>query len=480
MVSPDTLVSLLGTRGALSASRVKDLRTSLKKLADACQIPLERLDLRAVSATYQDALDAYFAQLVPPASAFTQRNTFQNLAQLYRLASEHGLLPSDRRRTPTTRLGLRQARQEVIATSPYRSHYHQPRYGVPKARWPEAIRHGWEKYCEDRALAIVEKTRLGYEGWFACYVGYNLTVSQPPIATWDQVFEADRVKQFMVWHAKRVGGKDARASRLGRHVLDLLVTMAEQLERPELLQLRKHKKLPRPNPMHQIKRPEHTFTLSELDAVGLALLEAAKEPLVVPSSPGITSPGLGRALRFQTGLLVRMWIRIPMRSRSIREMDLNGRLYRDGQGGWQLAYVGGQLKIDESDGETNEFLVPWPSDLVDTLDEYLRDWRPRFPQANTSPYVFLTEQGRQFSQGSVWSRFRMAVYQATRKRIWPHLLRHIWSDAYLDAHPGDYEGAAAMLNNSPDMVRARYRRFRREQHLQKAVDFNAAMFGKGT
>jgi hypothetical protein len=70
----------------------------------------------------------------------------------------------------------------------------------------------------------------------------------------------------------------------------------------------------------------------------------------------------------------------------------------------------------------------------------------------------------------------LAIYQATHKRIWPHLLRTIWADAYLDAHPGDWEGAAAMLTNTPAMVQARYRRFRREQHLQKAIAFNAKLF----
>jgi hypothetical protein len=43
-------------------------------------------------------------------------------------------------------------------------------------------------------------------------------------------------------------------------------------------------------------------------------------------------------------------------------------------------------------------------------------------------------------------------------------------------HPGDFEGTAATLNNTPQMVQARYRRFRREQHLRKAMDFNAKLF----
>lgn len=99
-----------------------------------------------------------------------------------------------------------------------------------------------------------------------------------------------------------------------------------------------------------------------------------------------------------------------------------------------------------------------------------------FPNADTDRHVFLTQKGNSFTVTPLWIRFHLAIYRALQKRLWLHRLRTIWSDAYLDAHPGDYEGAAAMLNNSPNMVRQRYRRFRREQHLQKAVDFNAQVF----
>jgi integrase len=160
-------------------------------------------------------------------------------------------------------------------------------------------------------------------------------------------------------------------------------------------------------------------------------------------------------------------------------MDLGGRLSRDGDSRWQLYYRGDQLKVDEWEGMTTEFGVPWPPELVEQLETYLRDYRPVFPNAEDLPHVFLTEQGRPFSQGVAWSRLSIAVYKALRKRLFPHLLRKIWTDAYMDAHPGDYEGAAAMLANTPQMVQAKYRRFRREQHLRKAVDFNAKIFGNG-
>jgi hypothetical protein len=471
------LVQLLGTRGLIGEKRVKDIRTSLHKLADACDTPLNNLDLRASVLTYEEILKASFRRCSPAPSIYTQRNTLQNLRQLYRILDETGILPRDRRRTPSTRTGLRTARKELVKTSPYKSHYSHGRYRVPIVDWPEEIAHIWAQYCASRMLHIREKTLTGYRGWMACYVGYNLSVERPSVQRWDQLFEPDRLIRFIAWHAKRVGGKDARASVLSRHVLDLIAMLAEHLHRPELLDLRAlQRKLPRPAPMHQTKRPEHTFTLQELDAVGISLMEEAQRMPVYPGMQRAKYPGLLPALRYQTGLLVRFWIRVPLRSRSVCDMDLDRRLYRDDHGRWQVYYRGDQLKTEEYMGDINEFRLPWPSELEDPLEIYLRTYRPRIPHADTAAHVFLTAQGQPFSQGAVWSRFRLAIYQATHKRIWPHLLRTIWADAYLDMHPGDWEGAAAMLTNTPQMVQMRYRRFRREQHLQKAINFNVKLF----
>jgi hypothetical protein len=474
------LVHTLAARGAIAASRVKDFKTSLQKLADASQIPLNELDLNAVGTTYETALETYFDALTPPASQHTQRNTFQNLRQLYRLIDKGVNFPRDRRRTPSTRMSTAEAKQHLVKASPYRTHYNQGPYRCLRDLWPEDIRQNWQRYCDSRALEIRQSTRATHENWFASYVGYNLTIEHPPIQDWSQLFEPERVLRFVTWHAKRVGGKNARASSLGSHVISFIGMLAEHLDRPETMSLRKlQRKLPKPGRLHQTKRPEHTFTLQELDAVGLALIEEGTAPFVFrrgPLTPDVPHPGLRRAVRYQTGLIIRLWVRVPMRSRSIREMDLDGRLYRDEQGQWQLYYLGDQLKIEEQDGDTNEFRIAWPLELVENLETYLREYRPRFPNAETDTTVFLSKRGYPLTQGNIWYRFRIAIYQALRKRIWPHLLRTIWSDAYVDAHPGDYEGAAAMLNNSPAMVQAKYRRFRREQHLQKAIDFNAELF----
>jgi hypothetical protein len=476
------IVQTLTARGLLRSSRAKDMKTSLQKLANACQVPLASLNLQAVAPTYHDTLRTYFAQLSPAPSLHTQRNTFQNLAQLYRAAEASGMSMRARavHRSPT-RLGYRAARQAMKATSLYKVYYNHPYYRVPSCQWPPEIVQEWQRYKTSLSFEVKEKTLMTLDDLFDAYMGFNLTIDHPPIQQWPQVFEVERVMRFVAWHAKRLSAKlkdPVRTTELGVRLTDLLVTLAARQERPEAFALRRfRKRLPKPPPMHQTLRPEHHFTLAELDAVGLQIMAEAKIP--VKTQGRVKYHGLRAAIAYQTGLLVRLWIRVPMRSRAMREMDLDGRLYHDERGRWWLQYRGDQLKVNAVGGETNIFRIPWPADLTDNLETYLREYRPRFPNAATSSYLFLNADGGPFTQDGIWERFSVAIYQSLQKRIWPHLVRTIWADAYLDAHPGDWEGAAAMLNNTPAMVMKKYRRFRREQHLQKALGFNTRVFGRG-
>ncbi len=83
--TPIKLLNLLVSRGSLPATRAKDIRTSLHKLADAIASDVDNLDLTAVEPTYLECLHTYFAERAPEASASTKRNTAQNLKQFYRL-----------------------------------------------------------------------------------------------------------------------------------------------------------------------------------------------------------------------------------------------------------------------------------------------------------------------------------------------------------------------------------------------------------
>jgi site-specific recombinase XerD len=155
------------------------------------------------------------------------------------------------------------------------------------------------------------------------------------------------------------------------------------------------------------------------------------------------------------------------------------RLYQDDQGVWQLHYRGEQLKVSERRGKTNEFHVPFPPDLVSHLEEYVREFRPKIPNADRDPHVFLGAGGKPLIPGRLWSRFTHTIFAYTGKRLYPHLLRTLWTDYYLLSSGGDIDTAAVMLNDNPITVLNRYHELRADQQVLKAYAFNEAILGHG-
>jgi site-specific recombinase XerD len=168
--------------------------------------------------------------------------------------------------------------------------------------------------------------------------------------------------------------------------------------------------------------------------------------------------------------MIEMDIQLP--TSSARVSRRQPRLYQDEQQVWQLHYQGEQLKIGRRRGRINEFAVPFPPELVDHLEEYLARFRPLFPKADTTPNLFLNRWGDEFSSRAMWRKLATTVYKHTRKRIYPHLLRTLWTDTYLLESSGDIDTAAFMLNDSPQTVLKHYHELRAERQVPKAYDFN--------
>jgi integrase len=472
------ILQALVARGAIPKGRAKDIKTALNKLADACQLPIGELDLSSLEPTYQDTLRAFFARLDPPASQHTERNTLQNLAQLYRQAHAGSLLLPPVRPAPR---GPRPYARDVVAemrrSSPYFAHRSgkaRVRYGAPPSQWPDEIVQGWETYAAMKAIRVRQITLRAHRKIFVSYMGYNLWHDPIPVTRWDQLFEPARILRCVAWLAARVGVE--RISQRGMGVVIVLIDIAKHLERPDLATLKKlERELPKPSKVYDKKLPRHTVSLVELDRLGVTLIQESRRPW--PGSH--ESTGGRRASKFATGLIIRLLARCPRRAREVIEMDLGERLYQDHRGIWQIHYRSHQLKIAVHDGQPNEFRMPWPADLVDDLNEYLRDYRPRLLKGSNSTVVFPAMGGRKLEPSSFGHRITFACYDRLKKHVYPHLFRTLWCDAYLDANPGDWEGAAAMLNDTPQTVQGWYRQFRVEQQLKKAVNFNAQLFGNG-
>ena len=473
------LLSSVASTGAITPSRVKDIKTAINKLAQACQVPLDALDLASLEPTYPNILKTYFTTLGPSISTHTIRNTIQNLGQLYRAAHASMLIAdtrsSSRPRLPTEKRILRDMQEH----SPYRASYSEKataRYGLPMTQWPADIAQSWQAYAVMKAIQVRQISFNVYTQHLSLYMGYNLQHDPFPPSRWDQLFEIPRLMRYLAWKAARVEAE--RISSHGLKTVIVLVDIAKHQERPEYAALQKFKRsLPRPSARLNKKAPRHTVPLVDLDRLGLTLMAEARQPL--QRTHATLRIGLNRAQTFATGLIIRFMVRCPRRQKEIREMDIGGRLYQDDRGTWQLYYQSHQLKIAMHDGQPNEFRIEWPPDLVDDLTEYLQVFRPKILGPSVSRIVFPTSSGAMITRRWFWRRIAVHCWARLHKHVFPHLFRTLWCDAYLDAHPGDFEGAAAMLNDTVETVQSWYRQFRVEQHLKKATDFNAQLFGNG-
>ena len=67
--------------------------------------------------------------------------------------------------------------------------------------------------------------------------------------------------------------------------------------------------------------------------------------------------GIIHALQHQHALMLRLLVRIPLRSRNLREIQLDNNLYHDQHGHWHLHFRGEELKVGTRNGRTNEYHI---------------------------------------------------------------------------------------------------------------------------
>ena len=455
------LLTVLEGRNVLSATRVKDYRTSLRYLAKA--LGYDSPDTCPVDETCRDpttwaaALEAHWRTVdakraldpsrttKKPVGASTRRNTRSDLAKIFHLAEQHGLLAVP---LPVPLLATRNRQdltREQWATSPYRRTFSpilKQRYALKQAQWPPDVQAGWQQYQDIASDSIRPQTLKAYASNLESYLGYVAhIVGRPPV--WDDLFAVRQLKGFVRWHAARMGRP------LTGHARQLVIVAAAaakvlQLSPERVRALRDYcNELPIAPRMHP-KRPFET-TLATVDQVGDEWLRAGRVPV---TTDGRTPyPGARRAVLFQRGLLLKILVRAPLRQRNLREMRLDHNLYEDPETGhWHLRFVGPELKIERRGMEFNEYakdLTEDAPDLVPLLKEWLTVFRPRLPNATTSDLCFLSWRGSPFTAKSLGGELTYAVKSRTGKEFYPHLVRSMVANEAIRA--GAEPGTVAVM-----------------------------------
>jgi site-specific recombinase XerC len=152
-------------------------------------------------------------------------------------------------------------------------------------------------------------------------------------------------------------------------------------------------------------------------------------------------------------------VRVPLRQRNVREMQLGKHLAQDPQTGhWHLEFRGDELKVGNRGPQVNTYhvdLTDYCPDFLPWLEEWLTVHRPKLPNAATSRLVFLTQHGKPHSQKSLHVDLSEAVGMYTGQRFYPHLVRSIWATEYLEKTQ-DFTVAATMLGDTIGTVMKTY------------------------
>jgi hypothetical protein len=475
-----TLAELFQTlvgRHTFPDAQVKTIQTSIRYLARAlgatdpahCPLLPERLSLER----WLEALEAHFVLLERQGQGvgrITARNTRSNLRRVHRAAEAQALFTVPSQPTVITS-GAREAFEaQRLATAPYRSSYHptgSPRkYGLQRRDWPEDVRQGFHAYETKCNPSIRQVTRNTHATSVCLYLGYLLhyTDTEP---SWEACFDRELLQGFLHWHGERLG---KQVTTVGRDMVIVAALVAKVLGRKDARALADWRNtLPAPDRVHRTE--DHMLSLAELDAIADGCLRDARIPASCPV--GTKHPGAERASLFQKGLILKILIHVPIRQRNIREMRQPDNLYQDRTPAkdWHIRFSGIELKISRrGPNTTNTYTMNLSKDtdgVVPVLEEFLRDWRPKLPGADTSPYVFLTKYANPYSQHSLYEELRTLVgmRSGTGVRFFPHVIRTIWATECIDVN-NDYDLAAAMLGDKPATLFKAYRH--RDLKVQQA------------
>jgi hypothetical protein len=502
------LLTILERRNVLSATRVKDYRTSLRYLAqalgyasadtcpvdDACR---EQDTWGAALEAHWQRVDAQRALMPPhtkttkPVGASTRRNTRSDLSKVFHLAETHGLLPAPLVVPLLARQNRRDFERQQADTSPYRHTSmlpHTQPYGLRQAQWPADVQAGWAKYQAAATDPTRPRRRAGSGGplrqrtlrtyviVLESYLGYLAhIVGRTPV--WEDVFDVQQLDGFVRWHAARM------RRPLTTHARQMVIFAAAaavvlKLKRTRVRALADYSNtLPKPPPMHP-KRP-FDITLAMVDAAANAWLTEARIPLA--PSHDLHHPGARRACRFQRGLLLKLLIHTTLRHRNLREMRLHHNLYADPETGhWHLRFIGPELKIEKRGGQFNEYakdLTENAPDLIPLINEWLTTFRPCLPNADTSDLCFLSVSGKPHDK-NLGTELAYAVSSRTGKRFYPHLIRSMWANEAIraGAEPGT---VAVQLGDTIQTTMTSYYSVDPQTHHKNAASFLARALKQG-
>jgi hypothetical protein len=304
-----------------------------------------------------------------------------------------------------------------------------------------------------------------YRKKFETYFGYLHHIEHVPQLAFDQLFDLALVNNYVLWHVNVLYQRPTATIHL---FLTMLISLSHHYRplpdfRAEVVKLKK--RIPIPPPLYD--KADAWISCATLLDIARSLWPR-KLPQDLRMQRGRLYTGLQYAGQAGISLMLQLWTYIPYRQRNMREMQLDSNLYKDAQGHWHIKFHGEQLKIARRRGKTNVFALPFPSQLVPVLEDYLKLWRPILLArvGHPDPHVFLTQWGNVYDRKALASTTAHIVYRYTGKHWHPHMIRTVWATEMIRKGLNLLD-VAEMLNDKLETVVANYAHLRSENVAEK-------------
>jgi hypothetical protein len=283
--------------------------------------------------------------------------------------------------------------------------------------------------------------------------------------------------RYVSWLQERRG----RLTQTPARYLDVMRTVATYWVKDEAhVQgiIRMEKEMPEVEPV--IDKASRMHSLKELETIAENIYPLNARRLIEPAAQGSrmrriarhlpgssfdinpdkrSKPGGSTNLRriaywAQVSLMIRLWIRCPLRSRNYREARLGVNTEHLPDGTYVLKWQGPELKVPRRDGKVNQYRYVIDQDLMERWNEFLSYWRPLLAQPGET-HLFLNSAGKPFNEATINWAIRSATWRFTGKIMHPHLIRDCYASDML-AHGASIHDVARALNDTMQTVYHRY------------------------
>jgi hypothetical protein len=105
-----------------------------------------------------------------------------------------------------------------------------------------------------------------------------------------------------------------------------------------------------------------------------------------------------------------------------------------------------QVRLQESKTPHAVWVV-LPKQLSQLVEEYVGMFRPKLVSSPDPRTLFVNDHGCCFDRGTFYRHIQSLTTQYTRKRVSPHLFRHVFAVRWLRDHPGDFLTLSKLLGH---------------------------------